>query len=341
MSTEMRLMGKRIDNNNALFRVLDQVLAIRRHLEGENLPAQRMQMSCGHLETPLGAVPIIVQTPFPVIVQTRADTERAAFARFGAEKPWPEERRGQLGSLQELVDAPIVCLAEAFMRVVMHRDECVVTLGTQGKPGWTNQSNFVPSVFDYLESMSGIGGVLVNFACPFDSRLEPHEPKDEQPISWVDIHRQGVGERALAMAKRSRERLILLLAIHQRMRPAEINALNLSQVRQKLGRDGRLRVYLKKQLVRKKAVADALIQFRKRDSKSFWVPQEPMFRTGKTARSGRSMRMGTKALEAFIERYAERAIKEMRAAPPTKKPTATRVRPPMFWVSDMEYSRRT
>ncbi len=335
----MRRMGKRADNDNALF-LLDQVLAISRHLERENLPAQRMQMSCGHLEAPLGAVPLITQTPFPAIVQPRADTERAAFARFGAEQPWPDEQSGLLGSLQALVDAPIVCLAAAFLRVVLQRDECVVTLGTQDKPGWTNQNSFVPSVFEYLESMSGIGGVLVDFVCPFDRPLEPSEPKGEQPIGWADIHRQGVGERALAIAKRPRERLILLLAIHQRMRPAEINALNLSQVRQKFGRDGRPRVYLKKRLVRKKAVADALLQFRQRDRDACWDPREPMFRTGKTTRSGRSMRMGAKALEAVIARYAKRASKEMPAAPPNKEPIVAPVRPPMFWVSNMAYSHR-
>jgi hypothetical protein len=61
-----------------------------------------------------------------------------------------------------------------------------------------------------------------------------------------------VGERALALVKRPRERLILLLASHLRMAPAEINKLNLARVTQKLGRDYRGRVYLKKRLVRKR-----------------------------------------------------------------------------------------
>lgn len=327
-------MPKRTDGGNAFSHMLDHLLAVRQHLESENLPAQRMQMSCGHLETPLGAVPIIVQTPFPGIVQTRADTERAAFARFGAEKPWPEERRSLLGSLQELVDAPIVCLAEAFVRVVMPQDECVVTLGTQGKPGWTNQSHFASSVFDYLESMSGTGGFLVDFVDPFERRFEPPEPENERVITWADIRRQGVGERALAMAKRPRERLILLLAIHLYMSPAEINKLNLSQVTQKVGRDYRYRVYLKKRLVRKKTVADALVQFRKRDRESYWDSREPMFRAGKTTASGRSMRMGARAIEASIARYAKRALKAMPAVSTVNEPVALPARSPMFWVSN-------
>ena len=56
----------------------------------------------------------------------------------------------------------------------------------------------------------------------------------ERAITWADIHRQGVGERALAMAKRPRERLILLLTIHLHMTPAEINKLNLPQVTRRL-----------------------------------------------------------------------------------------------------------
>jgi len=332
-------MPKKTDHGNAFFHVLDGLLAVSRHLENENLPAQRMQMSCGHLDTLQGAVPFIVQTPFPAIVQPRADTERAAFARFGAEIPWPEESRGLLGLLQALVDAPIVCLAEAFVRVVMHRDEWVVTLGTRGKPGWTNRNSFAPAAFDYLASMAGIGGLLVNFACPFDRPLEPPEPEHKRATTWADIRSQGVGERALAMAKRPRERLILLLAIHLYMSPAEINKLNLSQVTQKLGRDYRSRVYLKKRLVRKKAAAEALLQYRKRDRESFWGLAEPMFRTGKTTPSGRSMRMGARAIEATIVRYAERALKAMPAVSTVNEPLALPARPPMFWVSDIEYHR--
>lgn len=322
-----------------MFHVLDDLLAVRRHLERENLPAQRMQMSCGHLETPQGAVPFIVQTPFPAIVQPRADIERAAFARFGAEMPWPEEHRGLLGALQALVDAPIVYLAEAFVRVAMHPEACLVTVGTQGKPGWTNQNSFAPSVFDYLESMAGIGGLLVDFKCPFDRRFEPPEPENERAITWADIRRQGVGERALAMAKRPRERLILLLAIHLHMSPAEINKLNLAQVTQKLGRDYRRRVYLKQRLVRKKAVAEVLIQFRKRERESFRDSGEPMFRTGKSTPSGRSMRMGARAIEASIVRYAERALKAMPAVSTADELLALPARPPMFWISNIEYHR--
>ena len=59
--------------------MLDHLLAVSRHLESENVPAARMQMSCGHVETAAGAVPVIVQTPFPGLVQLRAETERAAF----------------------------------------------------------------------------------------------------------------------------------------------------------------------------------------------------------------------------------------------------------------------
>ena len=332
-------MPKRTERGDALFHVLDDLLTVRRHLERENLPAERMQMSYGHLDTPLGAVPFIVQTPFPALVHPSADGERAAFAQFGAEMPWPEEYCALLESLHELVDAPIICLAEAFVRVAMHPDECVVTLGTQGKPGWTNENSFAQDTFDYLESMSGIGGLLVNFACPYDRPLEPPEPEDEREITWWDIRRQGVGERALALAKRPRERLILLLAIHLHMSPAEINKLNLAQVTQKFGRDYRPRVYLKKRLVRKKAVADALLQYRKRDRESFWDPKDPMFRTGKRAASGRSMRMGAKAIEASILRYAERALKAMPAVPETKEPPALPARPPMFWIANIAYHR--
>ena len=44
-------MPKKTDHGNAFFHVLDGLLAVSRHLENENLPAQRMQMSCGHLNT--------------------------------------------------------------------------------------------------------------------------------------------------------------------------------------------------------------------------------------------------------------------------------------------------
>jgi len=258
-------MPKRTERGNALFHVLDDLLAVRRHLERENLPAQRMQMSCGNLETSLGAVPFIVQTPFPAIVQPRADIERAAFAQFGAEMPWPEDRCGLLGSLQARVDAPIVYLAEAFVRVVMDSDACIVTVGTQGKPGWTNQNCFAPSAFDYLASMAGIGGLLVDFACPFDRRFEPPEPENERAITWAHIRRQGVGERALAMAKRPRER--------------------------------------------------------------------------KSTPSGRSMRMGARAIEASIVRYAERALKAMPAVSTAKESPALPARPPMFWIANIAYHR--
>ncbi len=335
-------MPKKTDGGDAHLYMLDHMLAVTRHLESENLPARRMQMSCGHLDTAQGAVPFIIQTPFLGIVQVRADTERAAFVRFGVENPCPEEHRGLLESLQELVDAPIVCLAETFVRVVMHHNECVLTLGTQGKPGWTNQNSFESSAFDYLESMSEIGGFLVNFECPFDRHSEPHEPENEREVTRADIHEQGVGERALSMVKRPRERLILLLAIHQCLSPTEINDLNLSQVTQKFGRDYKHRVYLKKRLVRKKVVADALLQYRKRDRDSFrGDSREPMFRTSKTTRSGRSRRMGAKAIEATIERYAERALKEMPAPAVStiKEPPLPPVRPPMLWVSNIEYHR--
>ena len=92
----------------------------------------------------MGAVPILEQTPYPGIVQRRADSECATLVRFGVEQPWPEAQRGLLDSLQAQVDAPIVCLAEAFVRVVKHDDECVVTVGTPGKLGWTNQNPYNP-----------------------------------------------------------------------------------------------------------------------------------------------------------------------------------------------------
>ena len=208
------------------------------------------------------------------------------------------------------------------MRVVMHGDECVVTVGTPGKPGWTNRNPFAPGVFGYLESMSGIGGLLIHFECPFDRPVEPAEQGTKRAITWRAIYRQGVGERALALAKRPRERLILLLAIHMRMTPAEINKLNLSQVTQKLGQDYRRRVYLKKRLVRKKVVAEALVQLRQRERESFRDPGEPMFRSGKTTRAGRSMRMGAKAIEAAIVRYAKRASQAMPAVPTANEPVA-------------------
>ena len=81
----------------------------------------------------------------------------------------------------------------------------------------------------------------------------------------------------------------------------------MKQVTQKLGRDYRLRVYLKKRLIRKKALADALLQFRQREREWLYDKQEPMFRTGKTSRSGRSRRMETRAIEDVIERYAKLA----------------------------------
>ena len=115
---------------------------------------------------------------------------------------------------------------------------------------------------------SSLPSLLVNLACPFDRRFKPPDPENEREITWADIRRRGVGERALAVAKRPRERLILLLAIHLYMSPAKINKLNLAQVTQKLGRDDRRRVYLKQRLVRKKTVAEALIQFRRRERES-------------------------------------------------------------------------
>ncbi len=318
---------------------LDHLLAVRQQLERENVPAQRMSMSCGDLETLSGAVPVLVQTPFPGMVQVRADTECATFVRFGVETPWPESHRCLLESLQTRIDAPIVYLAEAFVRIVRHRDECVVTVGTLGKPGWSNQNPFSLTAFDYLASMAGIGGFLIHFADPFERPFEAPQPETEQPLTWADIRRPGVGERALTLIKRPRERLILLLAVHLRMSPAEINSLNLFQVTQKLGRDVRLRVYLKKRLVRKKAVAEALLQYRQRERESYWDSKEPMFRTGKTTRSGRSRRMGAKAIEAAIERYAQRALKGMPVVATVQEPSVPPVRPPMLWVSDIEYHR--
>jgi hypothetical protein len=205
--------------------------------------------------------------------------------------------------------------------------------------GWTHQSHFVSSAFGYLESMSQVGGFLVDFVDSFDRRFEPPESEDERTITGVAIRRQGVGERALAMAKRPRDWLILLLAIYLPMGPAEINQLNLAQVTQKLGQDFRRRVYLKKQLVQKRAVADALVQYRKRDGEAFWGPKEPMFRTGKTTPSGRSMRMGAKAIETSIVRFTEQALKAMPAPSIPKGPPVRPARPPLFWVSPIEYHR--
>lgn len=316
------------------------MLALRRDIESENPPARRMQMSCDHLDTPLGSIPFIILTPFTGILQVRAETERATFAQFGAERRWPEERRRLHESLQGLVEAPIVYLAEAFVRVVLlQKGACVVTVGTRGKPGWSHESHFTPDVFDYLEALSGIGGCLVHIACPFDPDAERPAPKDERAISWVAIHRPGVGERALAMVKRPRERLILMLAIHLHMDPDEIDKLNLAQVAQKLGRDGRYRVYLKKRLVRKKAVADALLPFCQRDRKSFWDSKEPMFRTGKATASGGSMRMGARAIDALIMRYAERALTAMLPESAADAHPALPPRPPMFWIPHIECHR--
>jgi hypothetical protein len=72
------------------------------------------------------------------------------------------------------------------------------------------------------------------------------------------------GEAALALAKCPPERFILLLAVHLHLSPGEINQLNLAQVTQKLGRDGQARVYLKNRLVRKRVLAESLLQYRKR-----------------------------------------------------------------------------
>jgi hypothetical protein len=322
-----------------MFDMLDGLITLRRHLERENLPAERMHMSCGHLDTPLGAVPIIDQMPFPALVQPRAEAERGTFARFGAEMSCPQEHRALLETPHAFVDAPIVCLETAFVRVALHPDECVLTVGTEGMPGWTNQNSFAPEVFDYLESMAEIGGLLVNFADPFDRHFQPPEPEEEPGITWWDIRRKDVGECALALVKRPRERLILLLAIHQYMDPDEINKLNLAQVTQKFGRDYRARVYLKKRLVRKKAVAEALLQYRKRDRESFWYPKEPMFCSGKSTRGGRSKRMGAKAIEALLVRYAERALKTIPDEPTTKEPPAIPPRAAMFWIVNIAYHR--
>ncbi len=59
---------KRTDAGNASLPVLDHLLAVSRHLESENVPATRMPMSCGHVETAAGEVPVIVQTPFSSLV---------------------------------------------------------------------------------------------------------------------------------------------------------------------------------------------------------------------------------------------------------------------------------
>jgi hypothetical protein len=332
-------MPKRTNHDEGFFRVLDLLLTLRRDLESENQPAGRMQMSIDHLDTPMGSVPFIILTPCFGIVQIRAETERATFAQFGAKRPWPEERRRLLESLQGLVEAPIVCLAEAFVRIVLHDGECFLTLGTRGRPRWTNYNLFTPDVLDYLEAMSGIGGILVHFGDPFERSAGLPEPKEEREITRTAIYKRGVGEHVLAMVKRPRERLILMLAIYLHIDPDEINELNLAQVAQKFGRDHRFRVYLKKRLIRKKAVADALLDFRKRDRESFWDPKEPMFRTGKKTPSGRSMRMGSKAIEALIVRYAERALKEIPTESSAHEPAVIPPRPPIFWVSDIQYRR--
>lgn len=225
------------------------------------------------------------------------------------------------------------------MRVVLQDGGCVVTVGTHGKPGWTNRNEFLPEVFGYLESLCKIGGCLVWFEDWFERPVAPAEPDTEKTISWMDIRRQTVGECALSMIKRPREPLILLLAVHLKLSPKEISGLNLSQVTRKFGRDYRYRVYLKKRLVRKKVVADALEQFRKRDQDDFPHPKEPMFRTGKTLRMGRSQRLGTKAVEAVILRYVERALKTLPAEPPVEKPAVVTEPPPVFWVTDIAFQR--
>ncbi len=43
-------------------------------------------MSFEPLETPLGTVPLFVQTPFPAIVRPYVNAERTDFARFGAKR---------------------------------------------------------------------------------------------------------------------------------------------------------------------------------------------------------------------------------------------------------------
>lgn len=319
--------------------LLDHLLTVTQQLERDNPPVQRMQMSCGDLETPRGTVPFIEQVPYPTLAHPSADRERGSFARFGVETPWPQAHRELLESLQGLVDGPVVYLAKAFVRVVLQSHGCVVIVGTHGKPGWTNQNEFVPEVFDYLTSLCEIGGCLVRFESRFD-RLEPAKPDTEPAISWMNIRRQAVGESALSMVKRPRERLILLLAIHLKLSPKEISGLNLRQVTQKFGWDYRCRVYLKKRLVRKKVVADALLQFRKRDQDAFPHPKEPMFRAGKTIRAGRSQRMGTKAVEAVILRYVERALKTLPEETTVEEPTVVVEPPAVFWVTDIELQRR-
>jgi hypothetical protein len=320
--------------------LLDHVLAVRRQLENGNLPAERLHMRCGDIETPLGLVPLIIQTPYPALVQLRAEVEQTTFARFGVEKSWPEDHRALLDALQALVGVPIVCLEKAFMRVTLHRGQCVVTLGTSGTPGWTNESRFDPSVFEHLKSVAKMGGVLVQFASAFDRFAEAEEPEDTEPsTSWVNIRERHVAKWALTLAKHPRDRLILLLAGDQWMDPDEINKLNLFQVRQKYGRDYKPRVYLKKRLVRKRRVAEALLYYRQRDREYLLDNDEPMFRTRKTTRTGRSMRMGAKAIETLIERWVKRAKKGM-PTPKPEQPSTPRERPPLFWVSTIEYSRR-
>lgn len=319
--------------------LLDHLLTVTQQLERDNPPAQRMQMSCGDFESPRGTVPFIVQEPYPTIAHPSAEMERGSFARFGVEIPMPEAQRELLESLRGLVDGPIVCLSKAFVRVVLQDGGCVVTVGTHGKPGWTNRNEFLPEVFDYLKSLCAIGGFLVWFESPFERPVAPVEPDTEKTTSWMDIRRRAVGECALSMIKRPRERLILLLGVHLKLSPKEISGLNLSQVTRKFGRDYRYRVYLKKRLVRKKVVADALEQFRKRDQDSFPHPKEPMFRTGKTLRMGRSQRMGTKAVEAVILRYVERALKTLPAEPLVEKPAVVPEPPPVFWVTDIAFQR--
>jgi hypothetical protein len=61
-------MPKRTDHDEGFYRVLDLLLTLRRDLESENRPARRMQMSCEHLNTPMGSVPLIIQSPFFGIV---------------------------------------------------------------------------------------------------------------------------------------------------------------------------------------------------------------------------------------------------------------------------------
>ncbi|MFC1610389.1 hypothetical protein ACFL6C_05480 [Myxococcota bacterium] len=329
-------MGKRSKGEgDGLFQMLDYAIAVRRHLQRENVPAPRLKMTCGHLVTPLGKTPLITLTPFPAIVMPDVDAERSTFARFGKERPWAPAHRETLESLQGLVESPIVYLEQAYVEVGMRANECLVRVGTPGKPGWTNQNDLEMSTFEYLKSMSQVGGVLIDFAELFERRFEPRPSENERAITWMDIHISEVGRRALAMTKHPRDRLILLLAVHLHMSPTEISRLNLSQIRQKPGRDYRHRVYLKKRLVRRKTVADALVQFRKRDQDSCWQ-DEPMFRTAGTTRMGRSKRMGAKAIEALITRYVERAKKEMPPEPPPED-VALPSRPALFWVSKVVF----